>query len=139
VTPEDWKGWGRVFDAAVSEWNYGYLGMMQAVARECHAIAGERTAAEWQAAPDREAKRALADGLQQLRADARLPGLQAIADRIRQQGGTAGKSTVSVAMAGKSLPSWATLKDIVTVLDGDVEHFRGLWMAAHGRRREPQP
>lgn len=77
-----------------------------------------------------EAREALFAELQKLHRDAGVPSLRTVAQRITRQGGIASHTAVHSALRGKSLPSLALMEGIVTVLDGDVEHFRALWIQA---------
>jgi hypothetical protein len=87
---------------------------------------------------DSEAKQVLSIGLRKLHEDAGVPSFRVIAERIRQQGGNVGHTTVYGAIRGGQLSSWAIVESIVTALDGDVGHFRALWVQARSGRRPEQ-
>ncbi len=68
----------------------------------------------------------LAASLRALRANAGTPSFRVLAQRI----GTVSHTTIADALAGKRVPSWPIVSDIVRALGGDEEEFKRLWLAA---------
>jgi hypothetical protein len=68
----------------------------------------------------------LAGALRQLHIQAGRPSTRILAERI----GTVSHTTVADALAGKRVPSWSIISDIVRGLGGDQAVFKQLWMAA---------
>jgi tetratricopeptide (TPR) repeat protein len=69
--------------------------------------------------------RLLNDALHELHHHAGWPSLRTLA---RQSG--VSHTTVSKAFSQPALPSWGTLELLVEAMDGSVEHFHALWLAA---------
>lgn len=74
-----------------------------------------------------EAAKLLTSELQQLYLHSGSPSCRGLSARIRESGGRASHSIVSVAISGARVPSWPVLEAIVRILDGDVSRFRALW------------
>src|SRR5215469_16405798 len=75
------------------------------------------------------AERAFSDALSDLYLRAGQPSSREIARAI----GGVSHTTVNLALRGTKVPSWPVVVKIVEHLDGDIEHFRQLWVDA----REP--
>jgi hypothetical protein len=93
---------------------------------------------EFRRGMDGGAKQALFSGLRKLHEDAGMPTYRVITERIEQQGGNASLTTVYSTIRGGQLSSWGIVESIVTALDGDVEHFRALWVQARSGRQPEQ-
>jgi hypothetical protein len=87
---------------------------------------------------DGEAREALFSELRKLHEVAGMPTYRVITERIEQQGGNASLTTVYSTIRGGQLSSWGIVENIVTALDGDVEHFRALWVQARSGRQPEQ-
>lgn len=98
-------------------WFYGTLQKSTVVSKE--------TSIDVQGSAGRLPREELVGQLQVLHAHAGLPSSRAVAAKTGQVSHT----TVAQALNGRRIPSWRTLMSIVQALDGDTEHFRGLWRA----------
>lgn len=80
---------------------------------------------------------ALLGALRKLHLTAGEPSSRAIASGI----GGMSHTTVNAALKGPRVPSWPVLARLVNYLDGDIEEFRGLWIATRdaGEPTEPFP
>jgi hypothetical protein len=77
--------------------------------------------------------RPIFDALHELLKAAGAPSSRAIAARIGELGGAKySHTTINGVLNGTTAPSWPVLEKIVSVLDGDVEHFHQLWAEASG-------
>jgi hypothetical protein len=74
----------------------------------------------------------LTQELRDLHVQAGTPSTRTIAWRITEAGGKLSHATVHEALSGRRLVSWPALASIVSVLDGNVDHFRQLWADSHG-------
>jgi hypothetical protein len=74
-----------------------------------------------------DAKGALAAALRQLHSDAGKPSSRRVAAAI----GSVSHTTVADALAGRRVPSWSTLEEMVLHLKGDVTSFWRLWEEAN--------
>jgi hypothetical protein len=83
-----------------------------------------------------DARGALAAALRQLHSDAGKPSSRKVAAGI----GSVSHTTIADALAGRRVPSWSTLEEMVLHLEGDVPPFRRLWEEANALApRLPDP
>src|SRR4051794_14338442 len=80
-------------------------------------------------------KRAVADGalctlVQALRHLHTAAGEPSVRDIARLSGGQVSRDTVHRLLTMTKPPRWRTLAAVIHALDGDVERFRPLWIAA---------
>jgi hypothetical protein len=68
----------------------------------------------------------LASRLKEWQMAAGMPSTRKIADGI----GTVSHTTIADALAGRRVPSWPVLSDIVIYLHGDRDEARALWAAS---------
>ena len=78
--------------------------------------------------------RDLVDALHGLHHRAGWPSLRVLA---REAG--CSHTTVSAVFSSPRLPSWGLLELLVEAMDGDVEEFRGLWLAAGAPESRSRP
>jgi len=76
------------------------------------------------------AHRDLIERLRELHLQAGLPSLRDVARRTC----ALSRDTVHRVLVGRSVPRWGPLELVVEALDGDVELFRELWIAAQRSR-----
>ena len=79
-----------------------------------------------------DARRALAAALRQLHSDAGKPSSRKVA-----AAGSVSHTTIADALAGRRVPSWSTLEEMVLHLKGDVASFRRLWEEASAPASSP--
>lgn len=60
------------------------------------------------------------------------PSTRDLAAVVREQGGTLAHTTIHTIITGRVPFTWLTLERVVRALDGDVRHFKELWIAANG-------
>jgi hypothetical protein len=75
----------------------------------------------------------LAAALRALHARAGAPSMRSVAKRT----GTVSHTTVAEALAGKRLPSWPILSDVISALGGDEKQFKQLWLTAREAAQVP--
>jgi hypothetical protein len=97
----------------------------------------DRNGGDLSARPDNasatDARRALAAALRQLHGDAGKPSSRKVAAAI----GSVSHTTIADALAGRRVPSWFTLEEMVLHLQGDVVSFRRLWEEANAPASDP--
>ncbi len=78
------------------------------------------------------AARDLAEALHDLHHRAGRPSLRTLANHVG-----CSPTTVSAVFSSPRLPTWGVLELVVEAMDGDVEEFRSLWLAADSPDRAP--
>jgi hypothetical protein len=74
--------------------------------------------------------------LRRLHAAAGNPSVRNIEKHLSAAGQKVSRTTVSDALAGRSLPSWPAVALIVQALNGDATKLKGLWQAARDERED---
>lgn len=74
--------------------------------------------------------------LRRLHTAAGSPSVRTIEKHLAAAGQKVSRTTVSDALAGRSLPTWPAVALIVQALDGDATKLRSLWQAARDERED---
>lgn len=72
----------------------------------------------------------LAAALRRLHEEDGAPSTRVVARMAERRGLGLSHTSVHNLLTGSVVPSWDVLRRVVTVLDGDPEQFRALWLAA---------